>query len=87
MQRNKPVIYAHIPFVLLSGLAVRRPSSVNRTSMGCLLWWWLRPEANLRTLLSSWLPARVFTVTKRPKLLLLSDIHERTYAGEDMTNI
>lgn len=47
--------------------------------MGCLLWWWLRPEAKRISFISIWLPPRVRTTTWSPRLLPSSNIQERTF--------
>lgn len=46
--------------------APRRPSSVNRTSMGFLLSWWSLLDANCSGGGSSGLPPRPWTVTSKP---------------------
>ncbi|KAG7229065.1 hypothetical protein INR49_013184 [Caranx melampygus] len=50
--------------------------------MGCLLWWWLRPEAKRISFKSMGPPPRVRTTTWSPRLLPSSTIQERTYQEE-----
>lgn len=59
--------------------APRRPSSVKRTSMGFLLSWWPRPDANCSGGESSGLPPGPWTVTSKPWLLLSSSVQSRTW--------
>lgn len=52
--------------------------------MGCLLWWWLRPEAKRMSFISIGLPPRVRTTTWSPRLLPSSNIQERTFMRKCM---
>lgn len=62
--------------------APRRPSSVNRTSMGFLLSWWSLLDANCTAGESSGLPPRPWTVTSKPRLLLSSSVQSRTWRSK-----
>lgn len=65
--------------------APRRPSSVKRTSMGFLLSWWPRPDANCSGGGSSGLPPGPWTVTSKPWLLLSSSVQSRTWGTKPMS--
>lgn len=65
--------------------APRRPSSVKRTSMGFLLSWWPRPDANCSGGESSRLPPGPWTVTSKPWLLLSSSVQSRTWGTKPMS--
>lgn len=65
--------------------APRRPSSVNRTSMGFLLSWWSLLDANCSGGGSSGLPPRPWTITSKPWLLLSSSVHSRTWGAKPVS--